>query len=85
MTESKPCAFCTLPASRVIDSNQNGLVIRDAYGPMKGVNELRQHLPSGAWFPFAVNQADASMQEAAFTAALRRGVESSSGLEFLST
>jgi diadenosine tetraphosphate (Ap4A) HIT family hydrolase len=31
MTIPRPCPFCTLPSDRVIDSSQNGLVIRDAY------------------------------------------------------
>ena len=28
---SKPCPFCTLPKERVIDSNPNGMVIRDGF------------------------------------------------------
>ena len=74
-----------LAAVRAKDDNWSPAMIESGYGPMKGVNELSQHLPSGAWFPFAVSQADASMHETAFTTALRRGVESSGGLEFLST
>jgi len=30
-TENKSCPFCTLPASRIMDSNSVGVVIRDAY------------------------------------------------------
>lgn len=74
-----------LAAVRAKDDNWSPATIGSGYGPMKGVNELRAHLPSGTWFPFTVNQADASIHEAAFTAALRRGVESSGGLEFLPT
>lgn len=29
--QAKPCAFCTLPIERVIDSNNYGVVIRDGY------------------------------------------------------
>ena len=29
--QAKPCAFCTLPAERVIDSNHYGIVIRDGF------------------------------------------------------
>ena len=31
MVQTKPCPFCTLPGSRIIDSNPFGLVIRDGY------------------------------------------------------
>jgi diadenosine tetraphosphate (Ap4A) HIT family hydrolase len=27
----KPCAFCTLPASRIIDTSEYGVVIRDGF------------------------------------------------------
>jgi diadenosine tetraphosphate (Ap4A) HIT family hydrolase len=29
--QAKPCAFCTLPIERVIDSNNYGVVIRDGF------------------------------------------------------
>jgi len=31
MVQTKPCPFCALPFSRIIDSNPFGLVIRDGY------------------------------------------------------
>lgn len=31
MTSDKPCAFCTLPNSRIIDQNVRGVVIRDGF------------------------------------------------------
>ena len=74
-----------LAAVRAKNENWSPTMIESGYGPMKAVNELRQHLTSGAWFPFTANQSDASKHEAAFTAALRLGVESSGGLEFLAT
>jgi len=36
MTTLKPCPFCTLPAERIIDSNEFGVVIRDGYPISKG-------------------------------------------------
>lgn len=33
---TEPCAFCTLPRDRVIDSNSYGLVIRDAFPISQG-------------------------------------------------
>ena len=31
MNANKPCPFCTLPAERIIDKNQHGIVIRDGF------------------------------------------------------
>jgi len=31
MSITKPCAFCTLPPGRIVNSNANGLTIRDGF------------------------------------------------------
>jgi diadenosine tetraphosphate (Ap4A) HIT family hydrolase len=36
MTSLKPCPFCALPAQRIIDSNEFGVVIRDGYPISEG-------------------------------------------------
>jgi diadenosine tetraphosphate (Ap4A) HIT family hydrolase len=48
MAENNHCPFCTLPASRVIDSNSMGVVIRDAYPVSPGHTLVisRRHVSS---------------------------------------
>ena len=56
MTESRPCAFCTLPPARVIGNSEHGLVIRDAY-PISAGHTLiipRRHV--GSFFDLSSNE-----------------------------
>ena len=48
MTENNSCPFCSLPASRIIDSNRIGVVIRDAYPVSPGHTLVipRRHVSS---------------------------------------
>ena len=48
MTEDNFCPFCTLPASRIIDSNNVGVVVRDAYPVSPGHTLVipRRHVSS---------------------------------------
>ena len=48
MTENNSCPFCALPASRIIDSNRIGVVIRDAYPVSPGHTLVipRRHVSS---------------------------------------
>lgn len=48
MADTKPCIFCTLPPERIIDSNEHGIVIRDAYPVTLGYTLIipRRHVGS---------------------------------------
>ncbi len=46
----KPCPFCTLPAERIIDSNDLALVIRDGYPVSPGHTLLIPKRHIGSWF-----------------------------------
>ena len=48
MTTATPCPFCTLPESRVIDSNDHGLAIRDGFPISPGHTLIlpRRHIGS---------------------------------------
>ena len=50
MPATKPCTFCTLPESRVIDSSQHGLVIRDAYPISPGHTLIIPKRHTGSFF-----------------------------------
>lgn len=50
-------------------------MIQDGYGPMKGVDELSEHLGEGQWFAVA-EAAAAAQSELLFIAALRSHIES---------
>ena len=50
MTTAKPCAFCTLPASRIIDSNDSGIVIRDGYPVSPGHTLIIPNCHVGSFF-----------------------------------
>lgn len=45
-----PCAFCTLPAARVIDENATAIVIRDAYPVSPGHTLLIPKRHVGSFF-----------------------------------
>jgi len=50
MADSKPCLFCTLPPERIIDSNEYGVVIRDAYPVTLGHTLIMPKRHVGSWF-----------------------------------
>lgn len=50
MAETKPCIFCTLPPERIIDSNEHGIVIRDAYPVTLGHTLIMPRRHVGSWF-----------------------------------
>ncbi|QWE25978.1 HIT family protein [Polynucleobacter sp. AP-Ainpum-60-G11] len=47
---SKPCPFCTLPAERIIDSNEFGVTIRDGYPVSQGHTLVIPKRHIGSWF-----------------------------------
>ena len=47
---SKPCPFCTLPAERIIDSNEFGVTIRDGYPVSPGHTLVIPKRHIGSWF-----------------------------------
>ena len=49
-TSLKPCAFCTLPAARVIDENATATVIRDGYPVSPGHTLLIPKRHIGSFF-----------------------------------
>lgn len=46
----RPCPFCTLPAERIIDSNDLALVIRDGYPISPGHTLVIPKRHIGSWF-----------------------------------
>ena len=46
----KPCAFCTLPASRIIDTSEYGVVIRDGFPISPGHTLVIPKLHIGSFF-----------------------------------
>ena len=55
MTE-KPCAFCTLPAERVIDSNHYGIVIRDGFPISPGHTLIIPKRHIGSFFELEIDE-----------------------------
>jgi len=49
-TSPKHCAFCTLPAARVIDENATAIVIRDGYPVSPGHTLLIPKRHTGSFF-----------------------------------
>jgi diadenosine tetraphosphate (Ap4A) HIT family hydrolase len=47
---SKPCPFCTLPAERIIDSNEFGMTIRDGFPVSPGHSLVIPKRHIGSWF-----------------------------------
>ena len=58
MTATKSCPFCTLPPSRVIDSSQHGLVIRDAYPVSPGHTLIIPRRHTGSFFDMSAEERD---------------------------
>lgn len=56
MPVSIPCAFCTLPESRVIDSSQHGLVIRDGYPISPGHSLIIPRRHTGSFFDLSAEE-----------------------------
>ena len=56
MTATKPCAFCTLPESRVIDSSQHGLVIRDGFPISQGHTLIIPRRHTGSFFDLSAEE-----------------------------
>ncbi len=50
MSATKPCPFCTLPETRVIDSSQQGLVIRDGFPISPGHTLIIPRRHTGSFF-----------------------------------
>jgi diadenosine tetraphosphate (Ap4A) HIT family hydrolase len=50
VSATKPCAFCTLPESRVIDNSQHGLVIRDGFPISQGHTLIIPRRHTGSFF-----------------------------------
>jgi diadenosine tetraphosphate (Ap4A) HIT family hydrolase len=50
MADTKPCTFCTLPPERIIDSNEYGVVIRDAYPITQGHTLVIPKRHMASWF-----------------------------------
>jgi diadenosine tetraphosphate (Ap4A) HIT family hydrolase len=50
MADTKPCTFCTLPPERIIDSNEYGVVIRDAYPITQGHTLVIPKRHMSSWF-----------------------------------
>jgi len=46
----KPCPFCTLPAERIIDSNEFGVTIRDGFPISLGHTLVIPKRHIGSWF-----------------------------------
>ena len=56
MPATKSCAFCSLPPSRVIDSSQHGLVIRDAYPVSPGHTLIIPRRHTGSFFDLSAEE-----------------------------
>ncbi|MEI6601436.1 MAG: HIT family protein [Comamonadaceae bacterium] len=56
MSSLPPCAFCTLPPSRVIDSSSHGLVIRDAYPISAGHTLIIPRRHTGSFFDLSAEE-----------------------------
>lgn len=58
MTTMKPCPFCTLPASRIIDASVYGLVVRDGFPVSPGHTLIipRRHI--GSFFDLLPEERD---------------------------
>ena len=61
MVQTKPCPFCTLPDSRIIDSNPFGLVIRDGYPISPGHTLVIPKRHVGSFFELTPEEATEMM------------------------
>lgn len=53
---SKLCPFCTLPAERIIDSNEFGMTIRDGFPVSPGHTLVIPKRHIGSWFEITGNE-----------------------------
>jgi len=53
---AKPCPFCSLPESRIVDSNEIGWVIRDAYPVSPGHTLVIPKRHVGSFFELTVEE-----------------------------
>ena len=56
MSATKSCPFCTLPKSRVIDSSQHGLVIRDGFPISPGHTLIIPRRHTGSFFDLSTEE-----------------------------
>jgi diadenosine tetraphosphate (Ap4A) HIT family hydrolase len=56
MTLTKPCVFCSLPESRVIDISLHGLVVRDGFPISQGHTLIIPRRHTGSFFDLDVNE-----------------------------
>jgi len=75
MPQTKSCPFCTLPGSRIIDSNPFGLVIRDGYPISPGHTLVIPKRHVGSFF-------ELTPEEAAEMMSLMRRAKSVLEIEF---
>ena len=52
----KPCAFCTLPASRIIDTSEYGVVIRDGFPISPGHSLVIPKRHIGSFFALTADE-----------------------------
>ena len=56
------CPFCTLPASRIVDENQDGVAIRDAYPVSPGHTLIIPKRHVGSFFDLSSGEAHGLLQ-----------------------
>ena len=56
MSATKPCPFCTLPESRVINGSQQGLVIRDGFPISPGHTLIIPRRHTGSFFDLSAEE-----------------------------
>ena len=61
MVQTKPCIFCTLPLSRILDTNQFGVVIRDGYPISLGHTLVIPKRHVGSFFELTAEEASEVM------------------------
>lgn len=53
---TKPCPFCTMPAERIIDSNEFGMTIRDGFPISPGHTLIIPKRHIGSWFEISKDE-----------------------------
>jgi diadenosine tetraphosphate (Ap4A) HIT family hydrolase len=53
---TKPCPFCALPTTRIIDSSEHGLVVRDAYPVSPGHTLIIPKRHIGSFFDLTADE-----------------------------
>ena len=56
------CPFCTLPASRIVDENQDGVAIRDAYPVSPGHTLIIPKRHVGSFFDLSSGETQSLLQ-----------------------